>query len=118
MKEEKTVKWSEVKYKIWIKQKIESAKAKCKAAGNWIAAHPAEAVAIAGAAVGIARKTSNAYCAHREDVRRTKEYWDPRSGSYAKISRKLKPAEQVRVAERYSNGESYKQIFWDMGLLK
>jgi hypothetical protein len=113
-----TVKWNKVKYKIWFKQTYERAKDKGRALVSWIAEHPMEAVALGGVAAGVVRKTSNAYCTYKEDVRRNTDYWDPRTGTHAHIRRKLKPAEQETVDERFRKGESYVQIFRDMNILK
>ena len=113
-----TVKWSKVKHKIWLEQKIARGKERMKAVGNWVLEHPMEALAIAGSTGVTVRKVSNMYCAHREDVRRRRDFWDPRTGRHSNIKRDLKPWESEEVDERYQNGESYVKIFRDMKLLK
>ena len=113
-----TVKWSKIKWKLYFQQKKERAKEKLRGLGRWIAEHPMETLAIAGGAAGVVKKTSNMYCAHREDVRRRRDFWDPRTGRHSIVKRDLKRWEEEEVDERYTNGESYVKIFRDMNLLK
>ena len=113
-----TVRWDKIKHKIWLKQKWERAKEKGRAIGRWCAEHPLEAITIVGSIAGVTKKASNAYCAHREDVRRRRDFWDPRTGRHSYVRRDLKAWEEEEVDERYNNGESYVKIFRDMNLLK
>ena len=116
--EQKTVRWDEVKRKIWLKNTWAKIKWRAAKVGQWMVEHPMETIAAAGATAGVAKKLSGAYKVHAEEVRRDRDFYNPRNGHHSKITRKLRPAEQVEVSRRFNNGEDYDSIFFDMGILK
>lgn len=55
----------------------------------------------------------------KEEDRRRTEYYDPRTGKYARARRPLKPREQLEAERRYRDGkETWTEILADMGLLR
>lgn len=117
-----TVRWNDVKRKVWLKNEFNKAKAAvCKAANdvkNFVVNNPVESAAIAGAAMTIVSKGTKAYCTHAENVRRETDFYDTRTGTHAHAKRRLKTREQTEIDERFRNGESYISILNDMNLLK
>ena len=111
-----TVKWNDIKRKIWLQQKMARFKAGCKAAGKWVLEHPMEALALGGGAATLIKKGSNMYCAHAEDVRRRRDFYDTRTGRHSVLTRDLRRSEQVEVDRRFTAGETYVHIFDDMGI--
>ena len=118
MAEEKTVRWDEIKHKVWLKNTWNKVKDKAARAGNWILEHPIEAATLGGVAASIVSKGTKAYCTHAETVRRNRDFYDPRTGRHVYAKRNLKGWEEELIDERYNNGESYVSIFRDLNLMK
>lgn len=85
---------------------------------NFCAENPIAAALIAGTATTAIQSSAKAYTAHVEQVRRERDYFDPRTGKHAIAKRKLDAYEQAFVDEQYALGKSYVQILHDMELLK
>lgn len=109
--------------------KIEALKRKVKEAGKklkknvddvvaWGAEHPGEALALATLVLGTAKKVSGSIQSVAENHRRELDLYDPRTGRHSMLRRPLTPKEKLIIDERYSRGESYVRILYDMGLLK
>ena len=113
-----TVRWDKVKRKIWLKQTWEKTKMKAVQAGNWVIENPIAAVTILGTCATLVGKAGRIYTTHAEDVRRRRDFYDPRTGKHTNIKRDLKGWEAEEVDERYNNGESYVKIFRSMNLMK
>lgn len=85
---------------------------------NWAKDHPVETLSIIG---GVATGASKAYKfakLHEDKVHRERDFYDPRVGKTTRASRKLKSYELNEIERRYSRGESYQSILFDMGLWK
>lgn len=85
---------------------------------NFCAENPIAAALIAGTATTAIQSGAKAYTAHCEQIRRERDYFDPRTGKHAIAKRKLDAYEQAFVDEQYALGKSYVQILHDMELLK
>ena len=80
--------------------------------------NPITAALFVGVGTTAINSVSKAYCAHAEQVRRDRDYFDPRTGKHAIAKRKLDAYEQAYVDEQYNLGRSYVSILSDMELLK
>ena len=114
--EKKTVECNKIKYKVWAKNEWEKAKAGVRYAWNWTLEHPVEAVAFAGVGLKLTDKVSKMYCAHKEDVRRERNFYDTRTGKNTKANRRPTHKQAREIDERFKRGESYISILSDMGL--
>jgi len=85
---------------------------------TWVVEHPAEAATLAsGVTLGIGKvlkEYNKAMDQRREDCK----FWDNRMGRYARSKRPLSRKESLEAERRFRNGESYKEILNDMGLLR
>ena len=123
-KEEMKARFEGVRYKVQVKmedlkhgaRKVKEVIAKCAEE------HPLETltagITVIGMGVGAVKSASNAYNEHCEKVRRDTDFYDTRTGRHVIVKRPLKTHEAVEADERFGAGESYVQIFNDMGLLK
>lgn len=62
--------------------------------------------------------SARAYAAHREDVRRKTDYFDPRTSEHWFTKRPLSASEKLELEKRYNEGESKGEILDSMRLLK
>ena len=115
---DKTVRWDEIKRKIWFEQTKARAAAKAKQFGEWVVTNPVATGTSAACIYKGVRSLTKAYSVHREDVRRDTDFYDPRAGKHSYARRKPTRREQVEIDDRYSRGESYTKILYDMGLLR
>ena len=95
----------------WCKKKVDEGIA-------WAMEHPGEAIALATLTAGTIKKGSGSVQTVAENRRRDLDLYDPRTGSHSKMRRRPSPTEQVMIDRRYNMGESYKEILYDMGLLR
>lgn len=103
-------KWEQVKRK---------AKAEASTLFNWCRENPVQAAGIASAASLSVSKVMRYKKVTKEETRRRTEYYDPRTGKYARARRPLKPREQLEAERRYRDGkETWTEILADMGLLR
>ena len=116
--ENKVPRWNDIKRKIWIQNTWNKIKLGAKSTWDWVLEHPMETIAIAGGVAGVTKKACGAYKTHAEDVRRRRDFYDPRTGRHSYVRRDLKGWEEELIDERYNNGESYVSILRDMNLMK
>lgn len=119
MEDEKIVSFNTVKLKCkWEKAK-RKAKAEASTLFNWCRENPVQAAGIASAASLSISKVMRYKKVTKEENRRRTEYYDPRTGKYARARRPLKPREQLEAERRYrDNKETWTEILNDMGLLR
>lgn len=115
---EDRINYKALKTKIWLKDKKEKAKAMAFKALDWCSKNPMAAASLGGAAVAGLKTVRKLANNHYEEVDRRRRFYDPRTGRYTYIRRDLTPAEDAYVTRRFKNGESYSEIFYDMGLIK
>lgn len=126
---DKTVRWDDIKRKIWLKQTFERVKMKLKdtfefvkgiltGAILWCKNHPVKAASIASSAAYVVGKFAKIYVTHAESVRRDRDFYDPRTGRHTKARRNVKPWESAEIDRRYNQGEPYSQILRDLGLAR
>lgn len=108
--------WNEVKRKVALKQKVEKVKEAGAKAWHWCLENPMPALAVLGSAASIVTKATRAYGVHTENVRRRRDFYDPRTGKHVIAKRDLKIWESDEIDERFRNGESYAHIFRDMNI--
>lgn len=106
-------KWTQFKAKV---------KAKWEDVKWWCAGNKELVVAVLVVLIPALAKTANgaarAYAEHKEDERRQKDIFDPRTGDHWFTKRPLTSKEKLELERRYDNGERKGQILDDMGLLK
>lgn len=113
-----------VNFATKVKSGVGNAKEKVIMAGskamNFALENPILSILIIGLATDATKSVAKMYVTHAEDVRRRRDFFDPRTGRHNLIKRDLDPDEQAYVDERYRNDSSvtYSQIFSDMDLLK
>lgn len=118
MEDERIVSFNTVKLKCKWKQVKRKAKAEASTLFNWCRENPVQAAGIASAASLSVSKVMRYKKVTKEEDRRRTEYYDPRTGKYARARRPLKPREQLEAERRYKAGEGWTHILADMGLLR
>ena len=126
---ENTIDWKTVNRKLKIERFKRKVKAAIKsfvdwvrrtvnAAVEWFSENKEFALVTLPILAGLATKGYKLAMVHREDVIRTRRFYDPRKGRYSTARRNLTSAELREIDERYAAGESYRAILDDMGVLK
>ena len=85
---------------------------------NWALDHPLETLGGITALAGVGKKALSMNKVKTEERRRETEFYNPRTGMYAKTRRPLTSKEKEYAERRFKNGESWTEIFSDMKLLK
>ena len=123
MEEEKKVtefKW--LKFKVKVKQAVDSAKETVKkavvATADFCRDHPVEASLVAGAVVKAVKVVNKVAVVGREERDKRRRFYDNRLGRYSRSRRDLTGREELEIERRYRGGESYREILDDLGLLK
>ena len=101
-----------------LKEKFEDFKAWCSC--TW-ANHKEEIVilgpVVLGAATGLAKAGSRAYQTHSDNKHRDRETYDPRTGQYYTLKRKMSNNQKLELERRMSNGERKGDILRSMNLI-
>ena len=121
IREEKVVFFKEFKkeaLKKRLKDGWEFAKEKVGEGINWVMEHPVESAGMAAAASTAISKTVRHRTVKTEERRRETEFYDPRTGMYAKSRRPLTAREKLAAERRYKEGFSWNQVLDEMRLLK
>lgn len=85
---------------------------------HWCLDHPVEAIGLASIGALLVAKGVKYKTVKTEERRRETEFYDLRTGMYAKSKRPLTAREKLRAEERYKAGENWSHILDDMRLLK
>ena len=105
-------------FKKKVKDTIDAGKQKVTSGIQWCLEHPAEAAGLAAIGAPLIAKGVKYKTVKTEEKRRETEFYDPRTGMYAKARRPLTAREKLRAEERYKSGENWSHILDDMRLLK
>lgn len=105
-------------FKKKVKDTYDAGKAKVASGIQWCFDHPMEAIGLASITAPLIAKGVKYKTVKTEERRRETEFYDPRTGMYAKAKRPLTSREKVKAEERYRNGENWSHILDDMRLLK
>lgn len=99
-------------------EKWEDFKAKCRC--TW-ENHKEEIIflgpVVVGAATGLARAGARAYSTASENRHRDRETYDPRTGQYYTLKRKMSNSQKLELERRMSNGERKGDILRSMRLI-
>lgn len=81
--------------------------------------HPGQTIAALSAFGVAAGKVAKIQETRAEDRRRACDYYDPRTGKWSSAKKRPTPQQSAEIERRYRmNKESYREILYDMGLLK
>lgn len=84
----------------------------------WIVENKLLAIAIFSAATKAAKFGSKVYSAKKEDEWRNRRFYDRRTDRWSYARKKLSKRQEAIIERRYQDGETYRSILDDMGLLK
>lgn len=94
---------------------------KAKEAGQWVSENKELVIGVATvtipAAIGFGGKLVSRNKVAKEEKRRARDFYDPRTGRHWICKRNPSIKEQIRIENRYKLGESYGSILKDMKLL-
>ena len=116
--EDKRIDYRSLKAKIWIKDKMDKAKVMAIKARDWCVQNPVSAATAGGIAISGLKAAIKIAKNHQEEVDKRRRFYDTRMGRYTRINRDLTPAEDAYVTRRFKDGDSYAEIFYDMGIKK
>lgn len=81
--------------------------------------HPGQAIAAVSAFGVAAGKVAKIQQVKAEDRRRKRDFYDPRTGRWCSAKKDLSPDQEMYIERRHRvNKETYREILYDMGLLK
>ena len=112
------INWNELKQKLKIEEKKRKAKENALKFAYWAADNKEVVIGVGTLILGGARLGYKQHKQNREDRIRERRFDDPRKGRYSEARRNLSRKELGEIERRYDNGESYRSILDDMGLLK
>ena len=84
----------------------------------WIVENKLLAIAIFSTVTKAAKYGSRIYSAKKEDEWRNRRFYDRRTDRWSYAKRKLTKRQEAIIERRYQDGETYRSILDDMGLLK
>ena len=113
-----TIKFEELKRKLKVEEAKRKAKETALKAAYWAADNKEVVIGAGTLLLGGARLGYKQHKQNREDRIRERRFYDPRKGRYSEARRNLSKKELTQIERRYDNGESYRSILDDMGLLK
>lgn len=112
------INFEELKTKLKIEQKKRQIKENALKFAYWAADNKEIVIGVGTLILGGARLGYKQHKQNREDRIRERRFYDPRKGRYSEARRNLSKKELGEIERRYDNGESYRSILDDMGLLK
>lgn len=112
------INFEELKTKLKIEEAKRKAKETALKAAYWAADNKELVIGAGTLLLGGARLAYKQHAQNREDRIRERRFYDPRKGRYSEARRNLSKKELNQIEKRYDNGESYRSILDDMGLLK
>lgn len=87
-------------------------------AAAWIVQNKLLAIAIFSTVTKVAKYGGKIYSAKKEDEWRNRRFYDRRTDRWSYAKRKLTKRQEAIIERRYQDGETYRSILDDMGLLK
>lgn len=103
-----------VKFELYKRKSLEVA----RRYAEWIMNNKEVVIPLATLGVAGMRTVGKIQRDAREDKLHERRFYDPRKGRYVESRRKLNTKEELELERRYNQGESYRSILYDMGLLK
>jgi hypothetical protein len=111
--------------KLHVKEKVNTlrlkAGIKAREAKQWASENKELVIGIATvtipAAAGFGGKLISRNKVAKEEKRRARDYYDPRTGRHWVCKRTPSVKEQIRIENRYEHGESYGSILKDLKLI-
>lgn len=110
---------------LHVKERVNTIKLKAgikaKEAGQWISENKEVAIGVATVAIpsiaAFGGKVVSRNKVAKEEKRRARDYYDPRTGRHWVCKRTPSMKDQLRIEARYKAGESYGSILKDMKLI-